>query len=195
MANDRNNIDQRNLDVKRGENSSSIPNDLPDNERDRAKLEGEETIMDLPDVKDIPGQEFVHAPVVGEMGDTTISSADEEGANIIGLNDDDGDANDSTSGAGGNISRDERRTLTDDNYIPTRDENNLRQARMDNVDFEGEPLNEGSFGTLQTEKDLDIPGSGNERRIDSMSQSDEENKGYSVDDTDNSESSENRSGA
>lgn len=194
MANDRNNKNQTDLNINRGERSSSIPNDLPDNERDKPKLEGEETIMDLPDVKDIPGQEFVHAPVIGEMGDTTISSADEEGANIIGLNDDDGEPGKLISGAGNNISRDERRTLADSTYMPTRDENNLRQAGMDNVDFDEEPLNEGSFGTMQTERDLDIPGSGNERRIDSLSQSDEENKGYSVDDTDNSEPSENRSG-
>lgn len=194
MANNRDNKNQTDLSINRGERGSSILNDLPDNERDLSKLEGEETIMDLPDVKDIPGQEFVHAPVIGEMGDTTISSADEEGANIIGLNDDDGDTDDYTSGSGGNISRAEKAALADDNYMPTRDEKNLRQARMDNVDFDGEPLNEGSFGAMQTEKDLDIPGSRDETRKEALGQGDEENKGYSVDDTDNSEPSENRNG-
>jgi len=194
MANERNYKNERELNANHGERSSSVPNDLPDSERDKAELEPEEIIMDLPDVKDIPGQEFVHVPPLGELADITIASADEEGANIIGLNDDDGDAEDDTSGGGNNISRDERRTLADDNYMPTRDENNLRKARMDDVDFDGEPLNQGSFGTVQTDKDLDIPGSGNDSRIDSIAQGDEENKGYSVDDTDSSEPSENRSG-
>ena len=79
--------------------------------------------------------------------------------------------------------------------MPTRDEDNLRQARMDNVDFEGDPLNEGSFGELQTESDLDVPGSRDETLTESMGQGDEENKGYSVSDTEENESSENRTGA
>lgn len=74
------------------ERKSSVPNDLPDIERDRKELESEEVVMDLPDVKDIPGQEFIHVPPMGEMADTTIASDDEEGANIVGLNDDDDDA-------------------------------------------------------------------------------------------------------
>ena len=195
MATERNFEDRKDINTNRGERSSSIPNDLPDNDKDKAKLEPEEIIMNLPDVKDIPGQEFVHVPPLGELADTTIASADEEGTNIIGLNDDDGDVEDYTPGAGGNISHEERAALSDDTYMPTRDENNLRQARMDDVDFEGEPLNEGSFGMVQTERDLDIPGSRDETRADALGQSDEENKGYSLDDTDTDQPSENRTGA
>jgi hypothetical protein len=117
------------------------------------------------------------------------------GINVIGLNDDDGDADDDTSGDGDDIGRAERAALADDTYMPTRDEDNLRQARMDNVDFEGDPLNEGSFGELQTESDLDVPGSRDETLTESMGQGDEENKGYSVSDTEENESSENRTGA
>jgi hypothetical protein len=36
--------------------------DLPDSPRDEEKLKNEETTIDLPDVKDIPGQEHVHPP-------------------------------------------------------------------------------------------------------------------------------------
>ena len=68
----------------RTERTSSTPNDLPDNENDSKKLEAEETYIDLPDVKDIPGQEFVHAPPLGALGDTTISSDDEEGLSVFG---------------------------------------------------------------------------------------------------------------
>ncbi|HVF82110.1 MAG TPA: hypothetical protein VM884_09260 [Flavisolibacter sp.] len=197
MANDRNLKDSRERDItgNNGERKSSVPNDLPDNPRDMKELEAEEVIMELPDVKDIPGQEFIQVPQIGEMADTTIASDDEEGVNIIGLNDDDGDAEEDASGAGGNISSDERRALADDTYMPTRDEDNLRRARMDNADFEGEPLNEGSFGDVQTESDLDVPGSRDETLTESMGQGDEENKGYSVSDTDENESSENRTGA
>jgi hypothetical protein len=69
----------RDLLSSKTERESSAPNDLPDSPEDSRKLEAEETYIDLPDVKDIPGQEFVHAPPLGELGDTTISSDDEEG--------------------------------------------------------------------------------------------------------------------
>ena len=58
--------------------------DLPDSEKDKAKLEPEETTIDLPDVKDIPGQENIHVPDIREMADTTISSDDEEGVGVFG---------------------------------------------------------------------------------------------------------------
>src|SRR4030095_13800723 len=56
--------------------------DLTDSPRDQEKLKNEEATLDLPDVKDIPGQEHVHVPRPGEFADTTISSADEEGDNV-----------------------------------------------------------------------------------------------------------------
>ncbi|MBD0333434.1 MAG: hypothetical protein ICV66_12345 [Chitinophagaceae bacterium] len=68
------------------EKQSSIPNDLPDEPKDEKRLKPEEAIIDLPDVKDIPGQEFVHVPPLGELADTTISSDDEEGLGIDNLN-------------------------------------------------------------------------------------------------------------
>lgn len=197
MANERKFKDGSDRDItgNNTERKSSVANDLPDNPRDAKELQSEEVIMDLPDVKDIPGQEFVHVPQVGEMADITIASDDEEGANIVGLNDDDGDAEDVTSGAGGDVGRDEKRALADDMYMPTKDEDNLRKARMDNADFEGDPLNEGSFGDVQTESDLDVPGSRDETLTDSMGQGDEENKDYSLNDSDTNEASENRTGA
>jgi hypothetical protein len=196
MATDRNfkTGGERDLTSNRGERSSSIPNDLPDSKKDQEQLQPEETFIDLPDVKDIPGQEFVHVAPMGELADTTISSDDEEGASIIGLNDDDGEEENDTPGSDGNVSREERAALEDDTYMPTRDENNLREARMDNADFEGEPLNEKGFGEEQTGSDLDIPGSTDETNTEALGQGDEENKSYSVDDTDATEPSENRTG-
>jgi hypothetical protein len=63
--------------------------DLQDSPRDQERLQPEETTIDLPEVKDIPGQEHIHPPMMGEMADTTASSADEEGE---GLFDDDEEA-------------------------------------------------------------------------------------------------------
>lgn len=57
--------------------------DIHDSQRDIERLKPEETTMDLPDVKDIPGQEFIHVPRLGELADTTISSDDEEGKDIF----------------------------------------------------------------------------------------------------------------
>ncbi len=52
--------------------------DLTDSASDRERLKPEVTTIELPDVSDIPGQEHIHVPPVGELADTTISSDDEE---------------------------------------------------------------------------------------------------------------------
>lgn len=64
--------------------AKNLNTDLPDSEKDKAKLQPEETTINLPDVKDIPGQENIHVPELREMADTTISSDDEEGVGIFG---------------------------------------------------------------------------------------------------------------
>jgi hypothetical protein len=196
MANERNTTGrQEDPSVNRLEQQSSVPNDLPDSKEDREKLRSEETTIDLPDVKDIPGQEFVHVLNPGEMADTTISSADEEGLGIRGL--DETDSENLASNTDFDVRPDEREALRDTTYMPTRDEDNLRQARMDNVDFEGEALNEESFGEGQalSAAGLDIPDEVDETRTDAMGQGDEENKDYSLEDTDRDQPAENRTGA
>lgn len=170
--------DERDITTNRAERESSTPNDLPDSPRDREELQNEEITIDLPDVSDIPGQENVSAAPLGELADTTISSDDEEGQDVF---DDDVEY---IMGTEADVKKDERRALEDDRYMPTRDENNLRRARMDNVDFQGEELNEGSFGEERTGGDLDMDAP-NETRTTSMGQGDEENKYYSLGDDDN----------
>lgn len=71
-------------DGDRNRDSISKKTDLTDSPHDAERLKGDEAILDLPDVKDIPGQEFVQAPPLGMMADTTISSADEEGEGLFG---------------------------------------------------------------------------------------------------------------
>jgi|GraSoiStandDraft_24_1057298.scaffolds.fasta_scaffold482155_2 hypothetical protein len=146
-AND--NPDARENAINRIEKESSIPNDLPDSERDSKELESEEIIINLPDVKDIPGQEFVNVPPMNAIGDTTISSSDEEGGNIF-----DEDENDIRSNRNdSSVSRGEKIALQDTNYLPTHDEDNLRDASQDSTDFDGDPLNERSFGDERSHKE------------------------------------------
>ena len=194
MADERNTSgNEKDVTRNRLESQSSVPGDLPDSPQDREKLRTEETTIDLPDVKDIPGQEFVNVPIIGEMADTTAASDDEEGVGVFDLD----DSEDFTPGTEGDVRPDEREALRDTTYMPTRDEDRLRQARMDNVDFEGEPLNEASFGEGQSlsGSDLDTGDMPDETRSEAMGQGDEENKHYSVEDTDTDQPNENRTGA
>jgi len=163
------------------ERRSSIPGDLPDSQKDREEMRTQEEFIDLPDVKDISGQEFVNAPPVGELGDTTIASDDEEGVGVFDLD----DSEDFTPGTEGDVSRGEKQALEQIDYLPTRDENNLIEARMDNTDFQNEPLNERSFGEVRTASDLDVPGAENDDANERIGEEDEENNDYSLGSADN----------
>lgn len=181
------------------EGQSSIPGDLPTSPEDNRELESKETTINLPEVKDIPGQEFVHVPPRGEMADTTPSSADEEGTDVFGEagrsvtgNDDE----DLVQGAS-NVRPDERQALDDITYMPTRDEDRLREARMDDRDFQGEKLNEESFGVDQMldPSGLDTDTAPMETETTSLGQGDEENQEFTQSDTDTNQPNENRTGA
>jgi hypothetical protein len=163
--------------------------DIKDSPEDEEKLKSEEVIIELPDVKDIPGQEFVHPAPLGMLADTTISSADEEGEGLF-PEDDDEDA-DLIMGTEADVSKEERQTLKrGEDYMPTRDEDNLVRARMDNTDFEGQQLNEGSFGENRSGKDLDIPGEEIDDSNEAIGEEDEENNEYSISDDDNAPNTE-----
>jgi hypothetical protein len=170
----------RDMTNNRLEGRSSLPGDLPDSKEDSEKLGSEETFIDLPDVKDIPGQEFVNAPPLGSLGDTTIASDDEEGVGVFGREDEA-----SNRGTDFNVSRDERAALEDSEYMPTRDENNLRRARMDNTDFQNEPLNEKSFGEETSGEDLDVANESEDINEGDEDYDDEENQNYSLGSSDN----------
>jgi hypothetical protein len=160
--------------------------DLQDSPRDQEELKNEETIIDLPDVKDIPGQEFVHAPNPGEYADTTISSSDEEGENIW---------NDEEVTEGSSTVSDIEKKLLDDsaNDMPTKDEQSLRRASLDSTDNEGEPLNEKTSSNAIGGSDLDVPGADEDDQNEDIGEEDEENNPYSLGGDDNSVNEE-RSG-
>ncbi|MCW3074788.1 MAG: hypothetical protein JWP69_1857 [Flaviaesturariibacter sp.] len=179
----------------RGDVSANNPTrdkmDLTDSKHDQERLQPEEVTIDLPDVKDIPGQEFVQVPPLGMLADTTISSADEEGEGLF--EDDEEDETDIVMGTEADISSEEKDMLEkNDTYMPTRDEAYLQQASMDNTDFEGEALNEESFGDVLSGSDLDTGDMPDETRTDALGQGDEENKSYSLG-SDENDNNENRS--
>lgn len=150
--------------------------DLPDSAKDKKHLKQEESQIDMPDARDIPGQEHIHVPPAGELADTTISSDDEEGAGVLD-NPDEEDLIPNTSDA--NVTKEERQALDDaSTKTNTRDQENLDAAALDQYDEDGELLNEE---TGFSGRDLDTPGSELDDENEDIGEEDEENNPYSVD--------------
>lgn len=85
-------------------------------------------------------------------------------------------------GTDADVTPEERKMLDDDMYYPTQDEDRLREARLDDTDLDGEPLNEESFGSGQAEtgSDLDMDTDADTTASDAMGQGDEENQYFSL---------------
>jgi len=126
--------------------NNMLNGDIADSPRDKKELEQDTAIIDLPDVKDIPGQEHVHSPKFGEYADTTISSADEEADDLFADEEEEDDTN---------VSEEEKVLLqrTEDS-MSTEDDEDVFNAELDDKDLEGDPLNE-SIDT--SGEDLDVP--------------------------------------
>jgi hypothetical protein len=152
--------------------------DLQDSPSDAEKMKSETMNMNLPDVKDILGQEHVHEVPLGDLADTTISSDDEEGTDIPGFNDEQDE--DITSDTSVNVSQQEK-DLLDEAGTAIPDDQQLKQARLDNEDQEGEPLNEGS--NSYSGVDLDVPGAEDDDANEEIGEEDEENNDYSLSDS------------
>ncbi len=159
--------------INTGDNNSS--SDLKDSPQDLAKMKSEFTTIDLPDVKDIPGQENIVPLPLGELSDLTIASADEEGDNIFDDEDEIDEDEDS------NVSISEKEDLENTtNDMPTEDDISLRSAGLDDKDDDGTPLNEGSFKKDISGSDLDIPGADEDDENEEIGEEDEENNDYSI---------------
>ena len=143
------------------------------------KGNNDEIIMDMPEVKDIPGQENIRPPRIREMMDTTASSSDEEGEGLLDdLNKEEDD--DEIDNEGDNVSRGERRLLSQSDR-PVNDETKDRKKLsldktdgMDKLNEEGDPEDLGS--------DLDIPGGESNNEDEEPGEEDEENNSYSLPD-------------
>ena len=147
-------------------------NDLPESKRDKQFLKPDEGTLDLPEVKDIPGQEHVRPLPPGEMADTTISSADEEASKLLDTDEDvlmDKDLN---------VTSTERDLLQrSSESMATLDDEQLNIAALDSTDDDGEKLNESSD---MSGSDLDVPGSEDDDADEEIGEEDEENNSYSI---------------
>ena len=148
-----------------------VSKDLTDSKKDKKHLKGDKGILDLPDVKDIPGQEHVRPLPPGEMADTTISSKDEEGTDLLDTGDEE------IVDQSANVSDEERNLLqqaSESTY--SEEEQDIQNAAVDNTDEDGTPLNER---VSRTGSDLDVPGSEEDDEDEDIGEEDEENNSYS----------------
>lgn len=157
-----------------------LDEDIHDSPQDEEKMKSETFVIDLPDVSDIPGQENIVVPNIGEMQDTTISSDDEEGLGLFDDDDNDEDA-DLIMGNDADVSATERTLLRRaDEDMPVEDDPRLRHAELDKNDAQGDLLNEGSLATSVSGADLDMAGVDADDPMEAIGEEDEENNIYSL---------------
>ena len=130
-------------------NKTSKDFDLHDSEKDKKEMQQEETIIDLPDVEDIPGQEYIKVPQFKEFADDTIASDGEEGNGLFN------DLEDEEL----NVTEEERTLLRKSATQTLNDEEEMDADEMslESKDNEGAPLNEGNLKTDRFGEDLDMP--------------------------------------
>lgn len=142
----------------------------------KSKKNPDEIILDMPEVKDIPGQEHIRPPRINEMADTTPSSADEEGEGILDdLNKEDRieEIVDNES----DVTEEEIDLLEKSDRPVTEETEDLEKLALDNSDDE-DLLNEES-DPMDMGEDLDIPGSELDDDNENIGEEDEENNTYS----------------
>src|SRR5437879_1497164 len=125
-------------------NKNYLHDDIQDSPEDQEKLKPEEVKLDLPELKDIPGAGHLEKNVSLLPGDTTISSADEEGEGVLDDNQDDLDdemmANDS------DVTSTEKKLLRD-SFDPSYDTDlPVDSISLDQKDDDGVLLNESGIG-------------------------------------------------
>jgi hypothetical protein len=126
-------------------NRKYIHEDITDSPEDQAKLKGEDAILDLPELKDIPGAERLSRNASSIPGDTTISSADEEGDELFKDED----------MQGSNVSPLEK-TLLSKSFDPSYDTDlPIDSISLDSKDNEGDPLEESGESKDLFGEDLD----------------------------------------
>ncbi len=147
----------------------NVKNDLAESDADRKHLQPDTVYIDLPEIKDIPGQENIRLAPFGQLSDTTISSADEEGK---GLFEDDEDADTD------NVTDEENELLQNAaETMGSEEDAGVQQARVDLRDDDGDRLNEAD--ELEGD-DLDVPGTEDDDELEELGEEDEENNLYSL---------------
>src|ERR1700676_2335790 len=127
-------------------NKKILHEDIQDSPEDQERLKPDEAIMDLPEIKDIPGASRSGKNSSLLPGDTTISSADEEADDLLEDNDDLDDTN---------VSPLEKKLLRD-SFDPSYDTDlPVGSISLDEKDNEGESLEEAGQEKDLFGKDLD----------------------------------------
>ena len=146
---------------------------------DNNKPESKIILMDMPEVKDIPGQENIHPPHLKEMADTTISSAGEEGEGILDVLDDDNQEDDELlMDDESNVSPEEKSLLRRTGRAENDETEDISRMKLDQTDEDAEQLNE-SGEPLDFGEDLDVPGADLDYDNEELGEEDEENNSYS----------------
>jgi hypothetical protein len=127
-------------------NKKYLHSDIADSPEDQEKLKGDHGILDLPEIKDIPGAGRSGKNASLLPGDSTISSADEEGDEL--LEDNDGlEDNDVTP---------LEKKLLSESFDPSYDTDlPIHSLSLDEKDNEGEKLEEAGQDKDLFGKDLD----------------------------------------
>jgi hypothetical protein len=159
--------------------------DIQDSKSDAQRLEHTGINIELPEVSDIPGQEHIHA-VFGsdQTGIHQVSSDDEEG---VVNGDDILDEEEDVAiilGTEADVTEEDIELLgdPDEDLDLNEDEDANRRVKLDNTDFDGDPLNEDLD---ETGEDLIVPGSEDDDLLEEIGEEDEENNLYSLDEQDN----------
>lgn len=151
--------------------------DLRDSERDREQLKPDKGSLDLPDVKDVPGQEHVRVLLPGEMADITISSDDEEGVGVF--EDDEDDETIIVMGSENDIPEEDKIALErmDNLDLSETDDEMVVRGFPDGRDAEGDELNERID---VSGRDLDTSVVDEDDADERIGEEDEENNPYSL---------------
>ena len=148
--------------------------DLAESQRDKELLKPDEGTLNLPEVKDIPGQEHVRPFLPAEMADTTISSADEEGSGLLDT-DEDIIADKETD-----VTNMEKEILQrSSESMASKEDEQWKESQLDKTDDDGTLLNEK---VNYSGSDLDVPGAEQDDANEKIGQEDEENNSYSLSD-------------
>jgi len=135
-------------------NKNYLHDDIQDSPEDQEKLKPDEVTLDLPELKDIPGASRLGKNASLLPGDTTISSADEEGE---GLLDDDADelSDENNRANESDVTATEKKILRD-SFDPSYDTDlPVHSISLDQKDDEGDSLNESGIERDLFGEDLD----------------------------------------
>jgi hypothetical protein len=131
-------------------NKTRQDTDLTDNRHDQQRLQGDQAELELPDLQDIPGQEYQPDSKLAIIPDSTASSDDEEGTTLWGTRGNHATKEDINS----SVSREER-TLLNRAYHDQEEDSLYEDLSLESQDDDGESVNEKSLNQDHFGEDLD----------------------------------------